>query len=346
MRKFSMLTSNQRYYYIGEFGPLNIYYLGLLEREFNNNPSLKIQISTYPGFAELLGFIFPENVVAIGSEALQEYKAWGQYTNSKNLGSKRVQERRKNIQKKHTRFLKLISSGELAGAIDLVDVFREEKEKYYQNSFTEILLGNKIQKIKKLKKGEAIMVNMNGTTKWWDPVFSRSYSPALSKPLSNQDLDRTNIVNIQCRLCGTVRFEKDQGFFIGGGRSFSKAMSMEMIKLCLSFPSIKVVLHGSYFEELNQFNESGRVHFCHSLVESISYMHRSKLTLCANSGFSAFALNCASNVAVFMSLPFPLASRDVILSNTFQTYTETIYYNYKTNDFDREKLKLVLSRLF
>lgn len=341
-----MLTSNQRYYYIGEFGPLNIYYLGFLEREFNNNPSLKIQIITYPGFAELLGFIFPKNVVAIASEALQEYKAWGSYTNPKNNGPKGAQARRKNIRNRHTRFLKLISSGELAGAIDLVDVFREEKEKYYQNSFTEILLGSKMQKIKKLQKGGAIMVNMNGPTKWWDPAFLRSYSPALSKPLSNQDLDRTNIVNIQCRLGGTVRFEKNQGFFIGGDRSFSKAMTMEMIKLCLSFPSIKVVLHGSYFEELNEFNSSGRVHFCHSLVESISYMHRSKLTVCANSGFSAFALNCASNVAVFMSSPFPLASRDVILSNVFQTYTETIYYNHKTNDFDKEKLKLVLSRLF
>ena len=161
------------------------------------------------------------------------------------------------------------------------------------------------------------------------------YPPRISSPLSGSGLDNGNIINIQSRV----------GKKVGTDRNIKKNMLFQIVNLCLQESSAQVVVHGLYDKRIRRIDPN-RVSFCSSLVDGISYMHKSKLTICAHSGFTAFALNCASNVAVLIPGEFPKSSRDVILSNVFQTYTETIYYKKKTQVFDREKLKITISRAF
>lgn len=275
-----MLESGKLYHYLGELGTLNLYYLGLLEKKFKEQPLTKIKLITYPDFGNFLEFLFPNNIQAIKYEKLNIYKRHAcQHT-----------------VKKKIKFPDLLEE-----STNLYFAFEKQLKVYY----------------KQFKKIKA------------------SYPPVISSPLSNEPIDNSKILNLQIRLNKRV----------GANRNFKKKMIFDLIKTCLQFKNLKLVLHGGFFPELARFESEGVI-FCKSLVESISYLHRSKLTLCANSGFTAFALNCASNVAVLHPGGFPKQNRDILLGNIFQTYTETIYYHQGSSRYDKEKLILTISRAF
>lgn len=291
-----MLEYNKTYHYFGELGNLSRTIVGCLEAEFKQRPTLKIKVITFPGFADLFNFLYPDNITAISESRYNKFK---KNACAGGLIGKETSRLLTNLQKT---------------SVCLAETFNE-----YDDSIR-LHIAN--------------------------PLCAR-YSPKISKPLAHGTIDNNNIVNIQCRH--DKKHPKRLNQTTTDARNIPPDILLDVINKCLLVPGIKVVLHGEPHPDiLNVCDTSSRVMFCESLVEGIKYLHRSKLSICNNSGFAQFALNCASNVVVLNNIvhKFPSICPDIIVGNIFQTYTDTIYFKTPTNKYDTKKLDFILKRIF
>ena len=115
--------------------------------------------------------------------------------------------------------------------------------------------------------------------------------------------------------------------YVNQSRQLLESESEKVRDYLSSIDDLKIVIHGDPCQSLVDRYPESKVTFCSSLVDGISYLHNAPLSICSNSGFGAFVLNCGSNLVGLMpEHSYPKISPDIIMGNVFQKYTDVLHY--------------------
>lgn len=157
----------------------------------------------------------------------------------------------------------------------------------------------------------------------------------IRKPLSHKTIDNSNIINIYSRLYEPEHIKNN----------LAPSKIKKIINLCLKNKNIKVVIHGHWDNSFGYIDEH-RVIRSQGLLDSISYLHQSKLCICCESGFAAFAFACQCPVVSFNHRQFTSVTPEMILGNCFQVYADTISFCPSVKFPSMAKLKTIIDRIF